>query len=498
MARIGAPAFRRIHRYDRALRRKLTPAGWLLAALAVLTAVFGLNTREVLVYQLFGLTAGLIAVAALASWRLRLDVEASRRLPQRATVGVPFDYTLTLRRRGGAVPAPAAGVPRAHHGERTEPTLWVEDLLVPAVPAGRGALARPADVAKGFAAFKVSAERSRNLFDRLVGYPRWVAYMRWRTGATIDAVPLYAQGAREARGADGTPGAQDALAPGAERTITMRCLPLRRGVLHFDAVRVARAEPLGLMKAYVRCALRQTLLVLPRTHPVAPLQMPGGSRRLQPGGVAFAGRTGEAEEFVGLRDYRAGDTPRRIHWKAWARTGRAVVKEHQDEFFVRHALVLDTFAPAGAVDEEAFETAVSLAASLVVVPRRDDSLLDLMFVEGRAYTLTQGRGLGAAAELLRVLAAVSLSRGASFAPLAEAVALGAARISSAICVLLAWDEPRQRMVQSLRARGLPVRVWVVHGEGEAAPPLAPGPMALASADLRAVSAATLVRELMRA
>ena len=35
--------------------------------------------------------------------------------------------------------------------------------------------------------------------------------------------------------------------------------------------------------------LPATLLVLPRTHPVAPLDLPG-SRRLQPGGVAFAGR----------------------------------------------------------------------------------------------------------------------------------------------------------------------------------------------------------------
>src|SRR3977135_4628046 len=83
------------------------------------------------------------------------------------------------------------------------------------------------------------------------------------------------------------------------------------------------------------------------------------SRRLQPGGVAFAGRVGDAEEFMSLRDYRSGDTPRRIHWKAWARTGRLVIKEYQDEFFVRHALLLDTF-PSGAT--ATLEAAESLAA----------------------------------------------------------------------------------------------------------------------------------------
>ncbi|MBI5719576.1 MAG: DUF58 domain-containing protein [Burkholderiales bacterium] len=470
IARLGAPAFRRVYRYDRALRRKLTPAGWLLAALAVLAAVFGLNTREVMVYQLFGLAVGLFAVAAVAGWRLRLDLSVARRLPQWATAGVPFDYTLTLRHRGAAVRAP----------------LWVEDLLA-SPPAGRPGLASEAgnatkaakaSEASGFAAYKVSADRTRNLFDRFVGYPRFVAYMRWRIGARVDAVAL------------------DRLA--GERQVTMRCLPLRRGVLQFEAVRVARAEPLGLLKAHVRCELPETLLVLPRTWPVAALALPG-SRRLQPGGVAFAGRIGEAEEFVGLRDYRAGDTPRRIHWKAWARLGRPVVKEYQDEFFVRHALVLDSFGEA-AGSSEVFETAVALAASLVVTPRSNDSLLDLMFVEGRAYTFTQGRGLGAAAELLRVLAALSPTPGGSFEPLAEAVALGAARISGAICVLLAWDEPRQRMVAGLRARGLPVRVWVVgeaRADGAALPSLPLGPMASDPAGLRTVNALNLAQELLR-
>lgn len=463
IARWGAPAFRVLYRYDRALRRKLTPAGWLLAALGVVAAVFGVNTNEVPVYQLLGLVIGLFVVAAVASWRLRLQLSATRRLPQQATAGVPFDYTLSLRfGAAGALPSTTS--------------LWVEDLLAPG-PLDERAFAR------GFPAYKVSADRGRNAFDRLVGYPRWVAYLRQHIGARIDAVPI---------------GSQASDADPREHRVTLRCLPLRRGVLRFEAVRLARVEPLGLLRAHQRWELHDRLLVLPRTHPVAALQMPG-SRRLQPGGVALAGRIGEAEEFVGLRDYRPGDTPRRIHWKAWARSGRPVVKEHQDEFFVRHALVLDTF---GAVGVEAFETAVSLAASMVVMPRSNDSLLDLMFVETRAYTLTQGRGVGAAAELLRVLAAVSPApAGASFTPLAEAVALGAARISSAICVLLAWDEPRQRMVAGLRQRGLPLRVWVVREDGPSAAAegasLAPGPMASDPSNLRVVSALTLAQALMQ-
>jgi uncharacterized protein (DUF58 family) len=193
---------------------------------------------------------------------------------------------------------------------------------------------------------------------------------------------------------------------------------------------------------------------------------------------------------VSLRDYRSGDTPRRIHWKAWARTGRLVIKEYQDEFFVRHALLLDTF-PAG--DAAAFEAAVSLAASLVMMPRSSESLLDLMFVENRSYTFTQGRGLGAPAELLRVLATVEPSRG-RFSELAEAAILCARRMSGGICVLLEWDQERRDLVARLRGHGIPLRVWVVT-DGDA--PLDPGPMASDPGNFRVVRPGELERELAR-
>jgi uncharacterized protein (DUF58 family) len=445
IAHAGAPAFRRIYRFDRALRRRLTPGGWIVAGLLVLTMIFGFNTREALIYQLFGLTVALFLVALVAAFRLPLAPRVRRKLPQVATAGVPFDYTLQI----------ASGARRAYDA------LLVEDLL-----------AMPASNAQAFARYKVSADRNRNAFDRLVGYPRWVSFMRERIGATIEAARL------------------EMLAPGAEREVAMRCLPLRRGVLEFQSVRVARTEPLGLMKAHVSRELPATLLVMPRTHPVAPLDLPG-SRRLQPGGVAFAGRVGEAEEFVSLRDYRHGDTPRRIHWKAWARTGRPVVKEYQDEFFVRHALVLDTF---GDGDSERLEAAVSIAASHVMQPRSNDALLDLMFVEGQSYTLTQGRGLGAPAELLRVLATVSDSHGPGFDALAESVLASAQRLSGAICVLLAWDEARRGLVMALRERGVPVRIWLVAHAGEI---VDPGPMASDARNFRVVQPSQLAAELAR-
>jgi uncharacterized protein (DUF58 family) len=91
--------------------------------------------------------------------------------------------------------------------------------------------------------------------------------------------------------------------------------------------------------------------------------------------VSLAASVGDSEEFLALRDYRPGDPLQRVHWKSFARTGKPVVKDYQDEFFERHALVLDTGSLAG--EDAAFEDAVALAASFVYTIDTQECLLDL-------------------------------------------------------------------------------------------------------------------------
>ena len=438
-------AFAWVYRADRALRAKLTPPGWIALALLVACAAFGLNTKTALIHELFGLLFALLLVAAVASVRFRPRVEATRRLPDFATVGEPFEYSLRLRSREA----------------RDVGAIDVQEALAVKLPTMRE-----------FLDFRPRDDQPRNRFDRFVGYVRWSSLARRKSGARFEW----------------TGPAQ--LRAGGEATVRIRCHPFRRGIIEFEGVRLGQPEPLGLMRRLSRLALAENLLVLPRTWRVAPPTLPG-TRRLHSGGVAFAGRVGDAEEFVGLREYRSGDTPRRIHWKAWARTGRPVIKEYQDEFFVRHALILDTFTGD---DTRGFETAVSIAASHVIAPRSGEALLDLMFVERQAYTLTLGRGVGSVDELLRVLAIVEPAQERDFAQLAEAVTLHASRLSGAIVVLLRWDEPRRKLVAGLLARGVPVQAWVVRPDGSAGA-LDPGPMAATPRRFRVVSPATAQAEL---
>jgi uncharacterized protein (DUF58 family) len=153
-----------------------------------------------------------------------------------------------------------------------------------------------------------------------------------------------------------------------------------------------------------------------------------------------------------------------------------VVKEYQDEFFERHALVLDTGSGGekGRGEDAAFEDAVALAASFVYTLDTHECLLDLLFVGGEVRAYTAGRGQMQSRHMLEVLAAVGPSLPAEFAALAKAVLGRRASLSSVILILLGWDDERSRLVASLRAAGAEVRALLVCAERDAPRETAPG------------------------
>ena len=135
-----------------------------------------------------------------------------------------------------------------------------------------------------------------------------------------------------------------------------------------------------------------------------------------------------------------------------------MVREYQDEFFVRHGLVLDTFVEA---PTPAFEEAVSVAASFACTVGTQESLLDLLFVGPEAYCVTAGRGVGHVDRLLEILAAVRPCRDRAVGDLTRLVLQREGVLSGAICVLVNWDDARRDLVARLRALGVPTLVLLV-------------------------------------
>jgi uncharacterized protein (DUF58 family) len=395
------------------LDRRCTRAGSLALGVLGAAVVIGLDTNRTVGYQVFTLVLALLVLSAASSLVFRGRFAVRRILPRFASVGAPVTYRVAIANQTG---------------RRQDGLVLLDELTDP----------RPSF--EEFVTAHEPGEERRNWFDRQVGYPRWAWLVSQKRGAVIPPRPL------------------PPLHPGVETEVTVEITPLRRGHLRFEGVTIARPDPLGLIQALKSIALPQSLLVLPKRYPMGEIRI-AGTRKYQPGGVALASTVGDSEEFVSLRDYRAGDPMRRIHWKSFARVGRPVVKEYLDEFFMRHALVLDTFTSHPG--DPVFEEAVSVAASIAVSMQTQESLLDLMFVGPEAYCFTAGRGVAHTEQLLEVLACVGPCRDKAFRSLHHAVIDRHDVLSGCVCVLLSWDDVRQELVRHLEALGTPTRVLVV-------------------------------------
>ena len=392
--------------------RRLTPAGKFVLVGIVASAWAGIDTNLSMAYQLFTLLSALMATAVLLSLRFDCRLTVTRHLPSLASAGQPLVYHLEARNG-------------SHRSERA--------LVVGEVASD------PRPSLEDFAHTPEPKESTRSRYDRFMRYHRW-AWLIKRN-----------------RIADHQPVVIPRMAPGATLRLRLEVVPQHRGVMQLEAVTVSRTDPLGLVRAVKVISLPGSIPVLPRRYRVPDLALPGG-RKYQSGGVAMAGSVGDSEEFVSLRDYRPGDPLRRVHWRSWARTGRPIVKEYQDEFFVRHALVLDTMTSMAYSRD--FETAVSIAASFACSIQTQESLLDLMFVGTEAYCFTAGRGLGGIPKILEILAAVGPSR-QRFEALATLVLQRAGRISSCICILMGWSPSRRRFARRLEQTGVPITLLAV-------------------------------------
>ena len=429
MRRVVYRLLRRFSVLDRWLRERLTPAGWLVLGAAGAAAAGGIDLNQTLTAQVFTFLSSLLLLAFLASRAFRARMEISRQLPRYATAGEDFIYRVTVTNHGDAP-------------------------LVGATLAERFCDPRPGY--EEWRATREPGEERRNWFDRKIGYFRWRWLIERRIPEQATEAPL------------------PALAPGESLVLRLAFTPRRRGRIELAGLNAARVDPLGLIKGLCRVPLEARVVALPKRYRIPALALPG-ARKFQQGGVSLSASIGDSEEFLSLRDYRPGDPLQRVHWKSFARTGKPIVKEYQDEFFERHALVLDTGTQRG--EDAAFEEAVAVAASFVYTIDTRECLLDLLFVGGAVKTYTTGRGQSNAEHMLEVLAGVQPSPPEEFATLARAVLTRQSTLSSMIAVLLAWDEPRRRFIRQARALGLEIRALLVCGPGET-PPIEPGLLVL--------------------
>lgn len=144
-----------------------------------------------------------------------------------------------------------------------------------------------------------------------------------------------------------------------------RVVATRRGYYRFSRVRLRTSDPFGLALAACDDAATDELIVYPAIEPLPafglPAKQPLGDRRpVRP-------LIDDPTRYRGVRPYAPGDLPRRIHWRATARTGEIQSKQFEQAAMPALALFLDinTFEHFWeGLDPEKLERGISLCASL--------------------------------------------------------------------------------------------------------------------------------------
>lgn len=175
--------------------------------------------------------------------------------------------------------------------------------------------------------------------------------------------------------------------------------PERRGPLRFGPFRVETVFPFGLVLKSVRFDEPAECLVFPRIERLRPAALAS----LAQGGVAgpsTSSRAGPGSDFLGIREYRPGDSLRHISWRRSATTGQLAVIERSVDAPPRIHVVLDLrrateelrVDAATRAPRDLEEDAIVLAASILAQADRegDETRLSVVGLPSPAMPMRRG------------------------------------------------------------------------------------------------------------
>jgi uncharacterized protein (DUF58 family) len=153
----------------------------------------------------------------------------------------------------------------------------------------------------------------------------------------------------------------------------------RRSVQEATAITLRSAAPFGVAERRRTLTVAGSTIVLPAVVPLGPLPLlspatdPSRRSRSDP-------HRGSGPEYLGIREYRPGDSPRHVHWPSTARTGAVMVRELEEERSRRVAIAVDSLADVG--DEGTpLDACCTVAASIARVA----------FAEGHSMRMISAR-----------------------------------------------------------------------------------------------------------
>ena len=182
----------------------------------------------------------------------------------------------------------------------------------------------------------------------------------------------------------------------------------KRGVYWVGPFMIIGSDPLGLFKKIKIVNISSRLTVYPQifyVHYLAPFMKGIVTPRYGP---RTSRRSGEYEEFYGIREYRQEDGLRKIHWPSSAKHNELIVRHFEQSGVHAITIVLDLKREnnLGFGKETTLEYAVKIAASLSKYFLDQGSIVQLLAFEDKPLMSSFGRDPSHFFTILELLAQV--------------------------------------------------------------------------------------------
>lgn len=241
--------------------------------------------------------------------------------------------------------------------------VWAVSALWPA--ASLGALAVRRELSQDVCEIGEVVDAELTLTNRK-SWPAW--WLFWREQA-------------EGLDIEGADRAFSSLGAGAAQTLEVRLHPVRRGLFRVGPAIVEASGPFGLLQRYWLDGEARFLTVLPRSVAIGQ-SWPLGHRPVHEVPRRHS-LFEDPSRFLGIRQYRRGDSRRRIHWRASARSRELQVKLFEPSVLEGVLLAVEMGegsypGSASELGDPLLELAITTAASLAEYVLAGDQRVGLL------------------------------------------------------------------------------------------------------------------------
>ncbi|HNW39790.1 MAG TPA: DUF58 domain-containing protein [Candidatus Omnitrophota bacterium] len=245
------------------------------------------------------------------------------------------------------------------------------------------------------------------------------------------------------------------LGPKSASKIQYNYLCFKRGEYKIGPFAVYFFDPLNLFFFKRTFYIYSAVVVYPKIFRIE--KFPALTRSVLPWfGIETARSSGDDDEFYGVREYKEGESVKKIHWISSARKNKLIVKQFQLQSFFGTTIMfnLEKAKNLGEGKESVAEYIIKIAASVAHYLTEKGVSIELLAHIGEIVHLPFNKGEDHLENILRILAVAQAESRISFREAFEEFARYIPNDSSLVVVMSDQDYTDLPHVISLYSRGI--------------------------------------------